>query len=192
MRLFAFLILSLLVIGGSRADEIEDALNAAIKAHKENKDVEALTAIQNAQRLLNEKAGLSISAALPKELGEWTRGKIETQAIPSAGGTATTCSYRKGDKEKGTEKRATVTITADSPMLNQLSAFLKAPAIGQLLGQKPKQIGAYQGMMIAKEGIIQFAVSERYMVVVQGKKLGEEELTEIAKGVKTDVLTSLK
>ncbi len=186
MRFLACTVLSLLFVSVVHADEIEDALTSAIKAHKENKDPEALSALQTAQRLLNEKAGMSVGAALPKQIGDWTRGKIETQAIPSAGGTATTCSYKRGDK------KASVSIMSDSPMLTSLTAFLKSPALGQLLGQKTKVIEGHQGMMIPKEGILQFAVNDRYMVVVQAKKLGEDDLTELAKGVRLDVLASLK
>ena len=46
-------------------------------------------------------------------------------------------------------------------------------------------------MYIGKEGLLQFAVDQRYVVVIQGKKLSEEEILEIASGVKIDVLKAI-
>ena len=76
-------------------------------------------------------------------------------------------------------------------MLGQISTFLKAPALGKLLGAKPREVGPYTAMYIGKEGILQFAVDQRYVVVIQGKKLSEEEILEIASGVKIDVLKAI-
>jgi len=176
-----------------RADEFEDSLTAALKAYKENKIDDASTALQNATRIIAEKSGEKLEEVLPKTIGAWTRGRLETQSLASAGGgTTTKVNYKKGDKEKGTEERISVNVTADSPMLMQVAAFLKAPALGSLLGQKTKQIGDYSGMYISKEGILQFPVNERYMVIIQGKKIPEDQLMIIAKGINADLLKGMK
>jgi len=176
-----------------RADEFEDSLTAALKAYKENKIDDASTALQNATRIIAEKSGEKLEEVLPKTIGAWTRGRLETQSLASAGGgTTTKVNYKKGDKEKGTEERISVNVTADSPMLMQVAAFLKAPALGSLLGQKTKQIGDYSGMYISKEGILQFPVNERYMVIIQGKKIAEDQLMIIAKGINADLLKGMK
>lgn len=176
-----------------RADEFEDSLTAALKAYKENKIDDASTALQNATRIIAEKSGEKLEDVLPKTIGAWTRGRLETQSLASAGGgTTTKVNYKKGDKEKGTEERISVNVTADSPMLMQVAAFLKAPALGSLLGQKTKQIGDYSGMYISKEGILQFPVNERYMVIIQGKKIPEDQLMIIAKGINADLLKGMK
>lgn len=187
------LALSFCLVTALHADEFEDSLTAALKAYKENKIDEANTALQNANRIIAEKSGDKLEEVLPKTIGAWTRGKLETQSLASAGGgTTTKANYKKGDKEKGTEERISVNITADSPMLMQVAAFLKAPALGALLGQKTKQIGEYSGMYISKEGILQFPVNERYMIIIQGKKIDEDQLMIIAKGIKADVLKGMK
>jgi hypothetical protein len=176
-----------------RADEFEDSLTAALKAYKENKIDDASTALQNATRIIAEKSGEKLEDVLPKTIGAWTRGRLETQSLASAGGgTTTKVNYKKGDKEKGTEERISVNVTADSPMLMQVAAFLKAPALGSLLGQKTKQIGDYSGMYISKEGILQFPVNERYMIIIQGKKIPEDQLMIIAKGINADLLKGMK
>jgi len=176
-----------------RADEFEDSLTAALKAYKENKIDDASTALQNATRIIAEKSGEKLEDVLPKTIGAWTRGRLETQSLASAGGgTTTKVNYKKGDKEKGNEERISVNVTADSPMLMQVAAFLKAPALGSLLGQKTKQIGDYSGMYISKEGILQFPVNERYMIIIQGKKIPEDQLMIIAKGINADLLKGMK
>ena len=176
-----------------RADEFEDSLTAALKAYKENKIDDASTALQNATRIIAEKSGEKLEDVLPKTIGAWTRGRLETQSLASAGGgTTTKVNYKKGDKEKGTEERISVNVTADSPMLMQVAAFLKAPALGSLLGQKTKQIGDYSGMYISKEGILQFPVNERYMIIIQGKKIPEDQLMIVAKGINADLLKGMK
>lgn len=176
-----------------RADEFEDSLNAALKAWKENKVDEASTALQNASRIIAEKGGEKLEEVLPKTIGAWTRGRLETQSLASAGGgTTTKVNYKKGDKDKGTEERITVNVTADNPLLSQVSAFLKAPALGALLGQKTRQIGEFSAMSIPKEGVLQFPVNQRYMIILQGKKIPEDELVALAKGFKTDLLKEMK
>jgi hypothetical protein len=187
------LLFSLCALTLVRADEFEDSLNAALKAWKENKVDEASTALQNANRIIAEKGGEKLEEVLPKTINGWTRGRLETQSLASAGGgTATKVNYKKGDPTKGEEKRITVNVTADNPLLSQVSAFLKAPALGALLGQKTRQIGEFSAMSIPKEGVLQFPVNQRYMIILQGKKIPEDELVALAKSFKTDLLKEMK
>ncbi len=189
----SLLALCLCTLGTLRADEVEDALNAALKAYKEGKTAEAGTAIQTAQKLINAKAGLSLAAALPDMIGAWKGGKVESKSLDGiGGGQAVERSYRQGSKEKGNEKKITATITADSPLMNQVMGFLANPALGSLLGAKAKKIGDIDAMMLPKQGLLQMIVANRYLVAVQAKKLTEEELIEVASGVKVDVLKAMK
>ena len=175
------------------ADPIAEAINAALKAHQANQPADAAKALQQASDLIAEKLGTGIAAVMPKEIGEWTRGKIETASLASSGGgTVTSCSYRKGTKGEESERRISVSITADSPLLSKLALFLKSPALGELLGQKATQVGDYSAMHIAKEGVLQLSVADRFMVVIQGKKLAEAELKSIALGLKLAALKDVK
>ena len=129
-----------------------------------------------------------MAAALPEMIGEWKGGKVETQSLGNAGGgTTVSRTYRKGD-----EKKILASIAADSPLLGQINTFLKAPALGKLLGAKPRQVAGYTAMFFSKEGILQFAINEHYAVIIQGKKLGEDDILEIAQGVNTELLKGLK
>jgi hypothetical protein len=175
------------------ADPIADAIQAALKAHQAHQPADTAKALQLASNLLAEKLGGGISAAMPREIGDWERGKVETQSLASSGGgTVTNCSYRKGEKGTATERKVSVSITADSPLLTKLSTLLKSPMLGELLGQKATKVGDYDGMFIAKEGVLQLSVAERFLIVVQGKKLTEEEMKALALGLKLDALKSVK
>jgi hypothetical protein len=171
------------------ADEIEDALNAALTAHKGG-DLKATTAaVQKAVGLLQTKAAAGLSAALPSEIGIWKAGKLESQSLEGAGGGhSLRRSYRHGEKDKGEERRGTVVVTVDSPLLEKVASFLTNPEIGALLGAKPVTVGKHKAVHIEKQGIIQFIVNQRFLVAVEGKKLKKEELLEIAQGVLTEHL----
>ena len=171
----------------ARADEIEDAISSALKLYQENKLAEANASLQSAITLLNDKRGLSLAAALPKEIKEWKGGKVENSSLASVGGgNAVERNYRNGDK------KATVSVVADSPLLSQVSGFLKNPALGGLLGIKQKKVGDLSAMLHPKEGLLQMAVNDHFLVQVQGKKLSEDELADLAAGVKIDVLKAMK
>ena len=170
-----------------RADEIEDALNSALKFYKEGKLSEANTGLQTAVNLLNEKRGASLSSVLPDEIKGWKGGKVESASLAALGGGNTIeRGYRKD------EKKATVSIAADSPLLSQVSSFLSNPALGGLLGIKQKKVGDLTAMIHAKEGLLQMVVNNRFLIQIQGKKLTEEELAELAGGVKVDLLKEMK
>ena len=180
---------SLAVCSAVHADEIEDGIDSALKLYKEGKPADSASALQKVLKLLGEKTGGAISSALPEQIGAWHGGKISTQSLGGkGGGTTTSRSYSLGAKDKDDERKATVSIAADSPLLGQISTFLKAPALGKLLGAKPREVGPYTAMYIGKEGILQFAVNARYAVIIQGRKLGEDDLIEIARGLNTEAL----
>ena len=178
-----------LLLATARADEIEDALTAALTAHKGG-DLKATTAaVQKAVGLLQTKAAAGLSAALPSEIGIWKAGKLESQSLEGAGGGhSLRRSYRHGDKDKGEERRGTVVITVDSPLLEKVTSFLTNPEIGALLGAKPVTVGTHKAVHIEKQGILQFIVNQRFLVAVEGKKLKKEELLVIAQGILTEHL----
>ena len=191
--LFSVLSLGLCVALTVRADEVEDALSAALKAYKEGKTAEASSAVKTAQSLLNAKAGLTVAAALPDMIGDWKGSKVESKSLDGiGGGQAVERIYRKGSKEKGNEKKATVAITVDSPLMSQVMSFLSNPALGSLLGAKQQKIGEIDAMLLPKQGLLQMIVAKRYLVAVQAKKLSESDLTELAKGVNVEALKALK
>ena len=188
MKTLRLLLASLAALTATlRADEFVEAVNSALKSYQEGKLAESSTSLQTALNLLNEKRGASLSSVLPDEISGWKGGKVESASLAALGGGNTVeRGYRKG------EKKATVSIAADSPLLSQVSSFLSNPALGGLLGIKQKKVGDLTAMLHAKEGLLQMVVNNRFLVQIQGKKLSEDELAELAGGVKVDVLKGMK
>ncbi len=170
-----------------RADDIESAITSALKLYKEGKIDDAAAGLQNALGLLNDKRGPAISSALPDEIKGWKGGKVESTSLAGLGGGNTVeRSYKKDDK------KATISIAVDSPTLTQVAGFLANPALGGLLGIKQKKVGDLTAMLHAKEGLLQMVVNNRFLVQIQAKKLSEDELAELAGGVKVEMLKAMK
>ncbi|MBL9114950.1 MAG: hypothetical protein JNJ83_08070 [Verrucomicrobiaceae bacterium] len=184
----------LLAMSGSvlLADDVEDAIQAALTAYKAGKAVEAGDLLKKAGDLIDEKTGNSLSAVLPDMIGDFKGGRITTKDLDGVGGgKATERNYRKGDKEDPKSITASVSVIANSPTLNQISTFLANPALGALLGAKPKSVGGNTAMFIGKEGLLQMSVGGKFLVTVRGKKCSEDQLAQLAGGVNLDMLAKL-
>lgn len=188
MKSFRFILAVLLAMPAALpADEVEDAIQSALKFYQEGKLTEANAGLQTAIARLNDKRGVSLSSVLPDEIKGWKGGKIESTSLAALGGGNTIeRSYKKDDK------KAVVSIAADSPTLKQVAGFLSNPALAGVLGIKQKQVGELTAMYHAKEGLLQMVVSDRFLVQIQAKKLSEEDILDLASGVKVDVLKGMK
>ncbi len=170
------------------ADEVEDSINEALKLYKEGKLTEASASLQIAVNGINEKKGGSISSALPEKIGEWKGGEISNSNALSilGGGTTVERKYAKGERD------ATITIIADSPMIGQVMGLMSNPAIAGLAGMKMKKVGEQTVTLQKDQGMGQMVVDNRFLIQIQGSKLKEAEVLELAAGVKTQVLKDLK
>lgn len=192
-NLFRLLLLAGLLPLAATADEVEDAINAALASYKAGKPGEAADQLKQATELINQKAGNTLSAAMPDKIGEWNGGKISTKSLDSlGGGQAVERNYRKGDKDDPKSLTANLSIVAGSPTLTQVTNFLSNPALGALLGASTVQVGDTSAMFIKKEGLLQMVVEGKYLVAVRSKKGGEADVVELAKGVDRAMLKALK
>jgi hypothetical protein len=172
-----------------RGDEIEDGLKAALAAHQAKNEAETVLAVQRVQRLLGARATVGLQGALPEMIGEWRGGKVEVQTLEGAGGgSSLRRSYKRGDKASKNERRATVVLSVDSPLMEKVGSVLSNPQIGALLGVKTVMVGQLRGTYIEKQGLLQLVVKERFLIAVEGKKLKLEELQEVAAGLKLEML----
>ena len=114
----------LLAMSGSvlLADDVEDAIQAALTAYKAGKAVEAGDLLKKAGDLIDEKTGNSLSAVLPDMIGDFKGGRITTKDLDGVGGgKATERNYRKGDKEDPKSITASVSVIANSPSLRRIN-----------------------------------------------------------------------
>lgn len=185
MKTLAFALSLLFGLHGmSFADEIEDAVSNAMKLYKEGKLGEAAAGLDAAAKAIREKQGsTAATSALPDAIGGWKGGKMDTTSLAQiGGGNAMEREYRKG------EKKAKISIAADSQLLGKAGELLANPALAGLLGVKTAKIGDKTAVVEAKKGLLQMTVNDRLAVVVQGKKLTENDLVELASGVKLEAL----
>lgn len=170
------------------ADEVEDSINEALKLYKEGKLTEAAASLQVATNAINEKKGGSIASALPAAIGEWKGGEISNSNALSiiGGGSTVERPYTKG------EKSASITIIADSPMIGQIIGLMSNPTIAGLAGMKMKKVGGNTVTLQKGQGMGQIVIDNRFLVQIQGGELKEEDILELAGGIKTDVLKDLK
>ena len=189
MKHFTCLLLAALVLPLTlTADEVEDAINEAMKLYKEGKYTEASTSLQLAVNAINEKKGGSIATALPDKIGDWTGGEVNnTNALAVLGGGNTV--ERKYEKK---DKSASITIIADSPMIGQIVGLMSNPTIAGLAGMKMKKAGDNTVTIQKDAGMGQIVVDNRFLIQIQGSDLKESDLLELAAGVKTSVLKDLK
>ncbi len=175
------------------ADEVEAAIQAALTSYKAGKTTETIDQLKQATELIQQKAGLSLSAAMPNKIGAWNGGKISTKSLDSlGGGQAVERNYRKGDKEDPKSLTANLSIVAGSPTLTQVTNFLSNPALGALLGATTVPVGESSAMFIKKEGLLQMVVEGKYLVAVRSKNAKEADIVELAKGVDRAMLKALK
>ncbi len=170
------------------ADEVEDALHEALKLYKEGKYTEASTSVQLVLNGINEKRGGAISSALPDKIGGWTGGEVNstnTLAVLGAGSTVERA-YTKDARS------ASITIIAESPMINQVVGLMSNPAIAGLAGLKMKKAGDNTVTIQKDAGMGQIVVDNRFLIQIQGSGLKEADILELAAGVKTSVLKELK
>ena len=166
------------------ADEIEDSVSRAMNLYKEGKLGEAAAGLEAVTKAIREKQGsAAANSALPDTIGGWKGGKVDNTSLAQiGGGNAMEREYRKG------EKKAKISIAADSQLLGKAGEFLSNPALAGLLGVKTTKIGDRTAVVEAKKGLLQMTVNDRLTVMVQGKKLTENDLVELASGVKLDAL----
>jgi hypothetical protein len=127
--LFAALLLAPLP---AHADDISDALTAAIDAYTAGDVADALDEIAYATQLLNALQAEGLTTFLPEPLEGWTR-EVNSEAAASlgfmGGGTAAEATY------EGPGERFTITLMADNPMVMSMAAILGNSAMIASMGQ---------------------------------------------------------
>ncbi|MBF9043466.1 hypothetical protein HKCCE4037_09015 [Rhodobacterales bacterium HKCCE4037] len=127
-----FLAALLLIPLPASADDITDALNAAISAYEEGEIGDALGEIAYATQLLNALQAQGLTAFLPEPLPGYTR-EVSEDASSSlgflGGGTAAEATY------EGPNGRFTITMMADNPMVASMAGILGNAGIIATMGQ---------------------------------------------------------
>ncbi|TAG07814.1 MAG: hypothetical protein EAZ42_12400 [Verrucomicrobia bacterium] len=190
-RLFRSSAFFLLLSSASmRADQILTEIEAAKKAYEAGDAAEASLALNQALALLNEKKSGSIGKALPDKIGEWAGAEIEDQsagmAMLGGGGVMLSRSYTKG------EKSASISLSADSPMLATFLGMMGNPAMATAMGMKMHRLGDEKAMINEKEGSATMIYKNRFLIQIQNSELSADDLLELIKGVDLSILDGIK
>ena len=114
------------------ADDITDALNAAIEAYEAGEIQDALAETAYATQLLNELKAEGLAGFLPEPLPGWTRELAENPAQGlgfMGGGSAAEADYT------GPDGRFTITMVADNPMVGAMAGLLGNATIMATMGR---------------------------------------------------------
>lgn len=163
------------------ADEVEDAMKEALEAYK-NKDFKAATeSLDYATTLIRQQKGNVLESYLPGPLDGWKAEDAESAAAGTAfmgGGVSAQRVFSKGDK------RVTVALITDSPMLSGMMMMFGNPMFATSDGGKMQRINGQKAMV--KRGEVTMAVNNT-LVTVNGNA-DEADLIAYTKGVDVEGL----
>lgn len=114
------------------ADDITDALNAAIAAYENGEVQDALAEIAYATQLLNDLQSEGLEGFLPEPLDGWTRELSDGAAQNlgfMGGGSGAEAIYT------GPDGRFTILMVADNPMVTGMAGILGNPMVMQTMGR---------------------------------------------------------
>lgn len=165
----------------AHADEVEDAMKEALEAYK-NKDFKAATdSLDYATTLIRQQKGNALESYLPDPLEGWKAEDAESAAAGTAfmgGGVSAQRVFSKGDK------RVTVALITDSPMLSGMMMMFGNPMFATSDGGKMQRINGQKAMV--KRGEVTMAVNNT-LVTVNGNA-DEADLIAYTKGVDVEGL----
>lgn len=114
------------------ADDITDALNAAISAYENGEIQDALGEVAYATQLLNDLQAQGLQGFLPEAMDGWTRTLSDDAAQGMGfmgGGSAAEANY------SGPQGYFTIVYIADNPMVGAMAGMLGNPALMSSMGR---------------------------------------------------------
>ncbi|MEO0682004.1 MAG: hypothetical protein AAF192_16495 [Pseudomonadota bacterium] len=153
---------ALAVSGPAWADEVEDALAAALEAWRAGDAETAKLEAEYAIAKMAEADAQGLSGFLPDAPEGWSRELQDPQAGAAlfGGGLIAVADYR------GAEGEMTVTLAADGPMVAGMAAVLGNPAAMGAMGRLVRA-GRHRAVVTA-EGEINALIAQRVLVRIDG------------------------
>jgi len=144
------------------ADDITDALSAAITAYEAGEIQDALGEVAYATQLLNELQAEGLETFLPPALDGWTR-EVSDEAAAGlgfmGGGSAAEASY------SGPEGSFTITYVADNPMVGAMAGMLGNATLMGAMGRIERINGEN---FLDADGELSALIGGRVLVQVSG------------------------
>ena len=174
------------------ADDVTDYINEALAYYQDGQYSDAVSSLNFAEQLIQQKKSSGLEAFLPEPLKGW-KGEIATSQAAGAamlgGGISAERRYNKGDSS------IHIQIMADSPMLQGVMMMMSNPMFATSDGGKLERIEKQKAIVKfdpnTKEGKIQIVVANRFMVTVEGDGITDKELKAYAKAIDYNKLAQL-
>lgn len=180
-----------LFAGLAYGDDITTSINEALEYYKNGEYTEAVSSLNYAAQLIQQKKGGSLESFLPNPLEGWTAGDTTSQAAGAGmfGGVSAECQYQKG------ESSVKVSIVTDSPILQGMMMMFTNPAFAVSDGGKLEKI-AHQKAIVKykpseKQGDIQIMVANRFLVSIEGSGVAKADLKKYAEAIDYEKLATL-
>ncbi len=190
-------VLGLALAGGSvvaedKADDVITSIDEGMEYYREGDYAEAVSSLNYAVQLIQQKKGQSLGKLLPQPLDGWTAEEVQSQAAGAAmfGGGVT--AERKYSKDNS---RITIRIVTDSPMLQGVMMMFSNPMFANADGARMERIGRQKAIVkyaaSNQSGNVQMVVKNRFLVSVDGNSVSREELLDYAKAIDLKKLAEL-
>jgi hypothetical protein len=170
--------------GAAENDEIVESIKEALEYYQEGDLAEAVSGLDYAAQLMRQKRAEVLVTFLPEPLSGWNAKDIESKAVGQAMLGGMVSAKREYQKGPGS---ITVELTADSPGLQGMLMLFNNPAYATADGGKLKKIKRQKAIVkyrpANQQGEISMVVDNRYLVVVKGRKITEEDLTAYASAI---------
>jgi hypothetical protein len=165
VRAAAAALAALALLPAAYADQVSDQIGEALAAYQKQNLTTALAALDTAASLIRQKKAEAWKAALPQALPGWTAEAAEANSLaPMLLGGGTTVS-RKYRKEGAT---VTVSIIADSPLVQGIAAFLASGVGGLVSDIRISVINGRRFVYTKADNSYQTLVADRVLVKVEG------------------------
>ncbi len=177
--------------GSASADDITDSIKEGLEYYKNGEYTEAVSNLNYATQLIQQKKGGSLESFLPDPLKGWTAQETTSQAVGAGlfGGVTAERDYRKGNGS------VSVTIVTDSPMIQGMAVMFSNPAFAVSDGGKLERIAGQKAIVkyssADKEGDIQIMVVSRFLVSIEGDNVSKSDLKKYAAAIDYKKLSAL-
>jgi len=173
-------------------DEVIQSINEGTEFYNNGEYAEAVTSLNYAVQLIQQKKGDVLTQLLPEPLDGWSAQAAESQSAGAAmfgGGITAQRQYSKGDS------RMTIRIITDSPMMQGVMMMFSNPMFATSDGGKLERIGKQKAIVkydeSDKSGSLQMVVDNRFLIMVEGDSITHDDLLAYAGAIDLKKLAGL-
>ena len=173
-------------------DEVLKSISEGTDFYNNGEFAEAVTSLNYAVQLIQQKKGEALVKLLPEPLDGWSAQDAESQAAGAAmfgGGITAERKYEKSDA------RLTIRIITDSPMMQGVMMMFSNPMFATADGGKLERIGKQKAIVkyddANRSGSLQMVVANRFLVMVEGDEVSRDDMLAYANAIDVNKLAGM-